>query len=60
MGSGSKVKSIEIPSTFNVTADYPIATAKSSGNLVTAQSFIDYVLSPPGQQTLGKYGFLPA
>ena len=60
VGSGSKVKSIEIPSTFNVTADYPIATAKSSGNLVTADSFIDYVLSPPGQQTLGKYGFLPA
>ena len=60
VASGSKVKSISIPKTFNIVADYPIATSKSSTNLVTAQSFLDYVLSPAGQKTLGQYGFLPA
>jgi molybdate transport system substrate-binding protein len=57
--SGSKVMGIEIPDTYNIVADYPIATAKSSKNAVTAESFVAYVLSPDGQKTLQKYGFQP-
>jgi molybdate transport system substrate-binding protein len=60
MASGSKVKSIEIPKQYNVTADYPIATAKASGNSAVAEAFVNFVLSPSGQKTLGTYGFGPA
>jgi molybdate transport system substrate-binding protein len=60
MASGSKVKSIDIPEEFNVIANYPIATAKASKNLPTAQAFVDFVLSPSGQKTLKAAGFGPA
>jgi len=60
VANGSEVKSIAIPTQYNIIADYPIATAKHSSNPTTSQSFLEYVLSPPGQKVLGKYGFLPA
>jgi len=58
--SGDKVKSIAIPEKYNVIADYPIATVKASKNASTSDTFIKYVLSEPGQQTLEQYKFLPA
>jgi molybdate transport system substrate-binding protein len=58
--SGKKVTTIEIPANYNVTAEYPIATAKKSTNLTTAEAFILFVLSDSGQKTLAKYGFGPA
>ena len=60
LAAGTKVKIIEIPDQFNVTAEYPIATAKSQSSDSTAQDFVNYVLSAEGQATLAKYGFLPA
>jgi molybdate transport system substrate-binding protein len=60
LAAGAKVKILNIPAQFNVKAVYPIATNKSGSNASTAQSFVDYVLSDPGQATLAKYGFLPA
>ena len=53
------VKIIEIPDHFNVIANYPIATVKDGQNASGGQAFIDYVLSPAGQETLKKYGFIP-
>jgi molybdate transport system substrate-binding protein len=53
------VKVIESPDQFNVIAKYPIATVKDGQNQAGGQAFIDYVLSPAGQQTLKKYGFIP-
>ena len=47
-------------SEFNIVADYPIATARQPPNPTLAESFVNYVLSPAGQKTLGKYGFSPA
>jgi molybdate transport system substrate-binding protein len=57
VAQGEEVSSIEIPAEFNVTADYPIATAKASENSALAEAFVKYVLSPAGQKILQKYGF---
>ncbi len=53
------LKTIEIPSVFNVVADYPIAALKHSANPSLAIRFADYVLSPESQATLQKWGFQP-
>ncbi len=56
----SKVSSIDIPDQYNVVAVYPIATVKDSKNSSTAESFVQYILSPDGQAILTKYHFIPA
>ncbi len=53
------VQIIAIPDQFNVIARYPIAVVKNAPNAAGAQAFVDYVLSPPGQAILAKYGFIP-
>lgn len=55
--AAGEVTKIEIPGEYNVVAKYPIATVKSSENAPTAQAFLDYVLSEPGQAILAKHGF---
>jgi molybdate transport system substrate-binding protein len=37
---------------------YPIAPLKASEQGRRAHAFVDFVLSPPGQEILGRYGFL--
>jgi molybdate transport system substrate-binding protein len=54
-----KVTVIELPSAYQVVADYPIGVVKETKDRATAQAFLDFVLSEPGQQTLEKYGFQP-
>ncbi len=49
---------VDIPDDINLAASYPIVTLKESKNSVTAQAFVDYVMSPAGQETLRKAGFL--
>ena len=51
-----KLEVVQIPALFNVIAEYPIALSKSPGN-AAAQALIDFILSPPGQDILKKYGF---
>jgi molybdate transport system substrate-binding protein len=51
---------VAIPEDQNIVATYPIAVLKQSPHPDAARAFVDYVLSPPGQATLAKYGFLPA
>ena len=53
-----QLKRIDIPTTFNVFADYPIAIVKGTGNAATAHGFIDFVVSKDGQAILKKYGFV--
>ena len=53
-----KVNILEIPDTLNVEARYPIAPIKDSQNFEMAKSFVDFILSPTGQEVLRKYGFL--
>ncbi len=52
------VAQIEIPDKLNTVASYPIAPLNDSPNLALAQQFMDYVLSPTGQQVLTQYGFI--
>lgn len=51
---------LDIPAEFNVVARYPIAIVQDAANPAAAQAFIDEVLSPTGQDTLARHGFLPA
>ena len=53
------VTEIPIPASLNVLAVYPIAPIAASQNGTLADAWITYVLSPAGQKTLKKYGFLP-
>jgi molybdate transport system substrate-binding protein len=55
--AGDKVKGIVIPADMNVTTKYPIAPISASKNAVTAQVFVDFVLSSAGQSILAKAGF---
>lgn len=54
-----KVGQISIPDSLNITAQYPIASLTDTHQPELAEAFIAFVLSPAGQQTLKRYGFLP-
>ncbi|MFN8465274.1 MAG: molybdate ABC transporter substrate-binding protein [Caldilineaceae bacterium] len=58
--SKGEVQQIEIPDALNTIATYPIATLSDSQNPELAKQFLDYVLSPAGQQVLEQYGFIGA
>jgi molybdate transport system substrate-binding protein len=55
-----KVKIIPIPDQFQITAQYPAAVIKGTGNDAGARAFIAYLLGPAGQAILQQWGFLPA
>jgi molybdate transport system substrate-binding protein len=55
-----EVQQIEIPDALNTIATYPIAALNDSPHAALAQSFVDAVLAPAGQEVLAKYGFLAA
>lgn len=56
---GDKIEGVPIPADQNVIADYPIVQLKDAPNAAAAAAFISYVLSPPAQEVLASYGFLP-
>lgn len=53
-----QITQIEIPDHLNTVAAYPIAALHASANPSLAQQFVDYVLSPQGQEVLRNYGFI--
>ena len=57
LSAGSKLKGITIPANVNASTLYPIATISSSKHKSEAQAFVNYVLSPAGQQVLTAAGF---
>jgi molybdate transport system substrate-binding protein len=57
LSAGSKLKGIAIPANINASTLYPIATISSSKHKSEAQAFVNYVLSPAGQQVLTAAGF---
>lgn len=59
IAKGSPVKLVW-PASGAVTMYSPIAQIASSANAATAQSFIDYVLSPDGQAIIAASGWQPA
>jgi molybdate transport system substrate-binding protein len=54
-----RVKVIEIPSQFNVVADYYIAIVQNGPNPAGAATFIDFVFSAEGQNLLARWSFKP-
>lgn len=55
--AGNQVKTIAIPGTYNIIAQYPIGALQSGSNVTTARAFVAFVLSDAGQAILAKYGF---
>ena len=55
--SGDTVDGVEIPMNCNVVADYPIAALAEAPNPEAARVFVDFVLSPGGQDILARHGF---
>jgi molybdate transport system substrate-binding protein len=55
--AGTKAKGITIPSDVNASTEYPIAALTKAPNPTAAKAFVDYVLSPAGQQVLSGDGF---
>lgn len=51
---------IDIPDDQNVAVSYPVVVLKRAPHADVAWAFMNYLLSPQGQATLAKYGFLPA
>jgi molybdenum ABC transporter molybdate-binding protein len=56
--AADKVGRLDIPDALNTIATYPIAPIADSKNADLAKAFVALVLSPEGQQILGKYGFI--
>lgn len=54
-----ELKTITIPTRYNVIAQYPIATLSEASQPDLAAKFINYVLSVEGQAILQKWGFTP-
>ncbi len=53
-----KLKTIDIPDTWNSLATYPIATVRSSRHHEAAERFMECVLSKAGQAVLRRLGFI--
>lgn len=58
LAAGKTVMGIPIPRSLNVTAMYPIAPVKSSGNRATASAFVDFVTSAQGWSIMKSFGFV--
>jgi molybdate transport system substrate-binding protein len=56
--AAGKVGRLDIPDKLNTIASYPIAPIHATANADLAKKFVDYLLSPDGQNVLAKYGFL--
>jgi molybdate transport system substrate-binding protein len=57
--AGARAEAVDIPTSINVVASYPIATVKTSTKQDVDQAFMDYVLGDEGQAILKEDGFLP-
>lgn len=55
LAAGTRVESIEIPDSSNVTTTYPIAIVNSASP--AARDFMEFVLGPDGQAIMRKWGF---
>ena len=56
--SDGSIGTLAIPDQLNTIATYPIAIIQNSANPPLAQAFVDFVLTPAGQQILARYGFI--
>jgi len=57
VAAGAGVEGIAVPEAADVVNRYPVAVLRESRNPATAQAFVDYLRSEPGQQVLRRAGF---
>jgi molybdate transport system substrate-binding protein len=57
IAAGDGAEGVEIPLDVNVVATYPMALPADASNTVTAQAFVDFVVSDAGRAVLAAYGF---
>lgn len=57
--AGQAVMVIEIPDAFNIRAGYLIAPVAGSAQPALARAFVNFTLSPQGQEILAGYGLQP-
>ncbi len=50
------LKTLAIPDKFNIIAQYPIAILSKSPEPELAAAFVEYIMSPAGQEILAKWG----
>ena len=55
--AGDRVTGVDLPEQHQVVARYPIAVVKETKNARLAHRFVDYLLSPAGQNVLAEFGF---
>lgn len=55
--ASGRVTGVDIPEQQQVVARYPIAVVKSSKSGPLANRFVDYLVSPNGQNILAEFGF---
>ena len=61
IGAAAKdVNALEIAAKFNPIATYPVAPLAKSAEPALAKEFVELLLSPAGQETLQKFGFMAA
>lgn len=58
--AGKAAQGVAIPAAYDVRATYPVAVVRDAPNRSAGQSFVDFLLSAPGQRILASYGFGPA
>lgn len=56
-GAGDAVTAVAFPESAGAVNTYPIATLDSSGDVESAQRFVDLVVSPEGREVLSEAGF---
>ena len=57
IAAGGSAEGVDIAPAENVLAEYPIAVTAESGDPITAQAFVDFVLGDEGQSILAAHGF---
>lgn len=55
--AGDSVTGVDIPTTVNVTASYPVAMLRDASDADAARAWIDFLLSPEGRAILEQFGF---
>jgi len=53
-----RLKTIDIPDSWNIIATYPIAAVRSTRHREAAERFLQYVLSKQGEAILQHFGFI--
>lgn len=57
-GSSDRVRIVNIPSEFNVIADYPIGVLRRTTVPATAEAWVGLLMSPEGRAVLARHGFI--